>query len=1104
MKTVSGIFTHLAAKALTAFVLLTVPVMTLWAQEMNKKFSMTTQIFLNRQKALAEEAVSGKPHRVAERRLPDGTLLWQPPRLVASADTVGGEVYMSCFIHLHDAGDLDAVRGLGVKVEETFEDLGFVTALVPVGQLDALAAIGNVTSIKAAQLMRPLTDVSRQLTHVDDLLGPSASALAQGVGSQYDGSGVVLGIIDTGIDFQHIAFKDKDGNSRIKQAYIYDGSSTKEYNETNISYATTDDDTQDHGTHTASTAGGSSVVVSGTGVTVTDDHAAATYGGMAPGADLYLAGIKGLKDTYLINALKKMVAYADEEGKPLVVSNSWGSSVGPRDGTGELAELVGQHFGDSHPDHIILFAASNDAGHRANNEDGGFFVKKSDVSSASPLGSVIRSNRYGGYYYGGMIASAIASKKMNCIIYVLDSTSGNVLTSWSLTEPTSTFSGLDAYYTGEMGVLFEENNGKYVVAVYSEDGIRSTGSYDYTLAIEIFPSSGTADVSMWAGDRSYFTDCLTTSGHVWTKGTDDMCVSDEATIPDAISVGAYVSKKSWKAASGLSHTANAYTLGDIAYFSSYATAEMSPTGEAYPWITAPGARLAAGVNHYHTASVDDDSYYGDDNIEDLVVNNANYPYAMMEGTSMATPVAAGIVALWLQAAREENMELTVNDVKDIMKQTAIQDEFTSGSNASHFGHGKIDALAGIQYILQKAASIEPTPSGETLLYEGMSKYSKENDGSTAIAIDNTSLDSDQWSSFTRVFSGGISKAYSNGGCMKLGNSSNYGEMVTKEIALYGNGTLTFYLKKYSNDTGKLKVTVTGATADKTSFTPASEWMLCTVRLTKANGKVTISFATSARRAYIDEITLTGGISLALVDNGSNSTAISTAVASHGKYDVTLSGRTLYKDGEWNTLCLPFDVTLAGSPLDGAIAKTLADATMTATTVGLTFGEAVTTLQAGVPYIIKWEKANGYDEADPTTRDITSPVFANVTVKSGSPAEISMADDHVKFIGYYDAFNIDTPANDDIYYMTSGNTLKHTGKARTLLACRAYFQFSEAAQTREFVLDFGDNDVVTGITTTNLSDKTNEDGVWYTLDGRRLDGQPLMKGVYIQNGRKVIR
>lgn len=70
---------------------------------------------------------------------------------------------------------------------------------------------------------------------------------------------------------------------------------------------------------------------------------------------------------------------------------------------------------------------------------------------------------------------------------------------------------------------------------------------------------------------------------------------------------------------------------------------------------------------------------------------------------MATPTVAGIVALWLQASLEDgaaHKNLTVNDVKTIMQETAINDSFTTtGANASHFGKGKIDALAGIQYIL---------------------------------------------------------------------------------------------------------------------------------------------------------------------------------------------------------------------------------------------------------------------------------------------------------------------------------------------------------------------------------------------------------------------
>ena len=237
-------------------------------------------------------------------------------------------------------------------------------------------------------------------------------------------------------------------------------------------------------------------------------------------------------------------------------------------------------------------------------------------------------------------------------------------------------------------------------------------------------------------------------------------------------------------------------------------------------------------------------------------------------------------------------------------------------------------------------------------------------------------------------------------------------------------------------------------------------------------------------------------SVVLADDATNNSDV--IDENNGKaVSVTLTGRTLYKDNEWNTICLPFDVTLANSPLAGATAKTLTDATMTGTTVSLTFGPEVDELLAGVPYIIKWD-GDG-------TSNIVNPVFNNVSVVGGSPADkaISKADDHVKFIGYYDAFNIDTPANDDIYYMTSGSTLKHTGKERTLKACRAYFQFSNdiVNSGRRFVLDFGEGNVVTGLENTQTFQESQSN--WYTIDGRRLEGTPTKKGIYINGNKKSV-
>ena len=208
---------------------------------------------------------------------------------------------------------------------------------------------------------------------------------------------------------------------------------------------------------------------------------------------------------------------------------------------------------------------------------------------------------------------------------------------------------------------------------------------------------------------------------------------------------------------------------------------------------------------------------------------------------------------------------------------------------------------------------------------------------------------------------------------------------------------------------------------------------------------------------------------------------------------------LIKDGEWNTICLPFDLVLEGSPLEGATAKTLTNAEVTDngeyTHVELTFGDDVTTLQAGVPYIIKWEASQ---------ENIVNPTFTGVLVKDVDEEvrTLSFADYQVQFIGYYDAFNI-TSEDEDIFYMTAGNELKHTGQNRTLKSCRAYFQFSEEAQkARQFVLNFGDGNETTGIISTKSSPDSTNDG-WYTVDGMKLGKQPKRKGVYIQNGRKVV-
>lgn len=708
------------------------------------KLSMTTRMFINELNDGGFDPVKQAERRQARRASLGNVALKRidknAGRFYAAPDTINGRAYVSAFITLEDNNDVSALEALGVKVQCKFKK-GIITSEIPVNKITEVASLNSVKKISIARVMESCTDSARKLTHVEDILTQSANALRVGIDNKYDGSGVLLGIIDNGIDFKHIAFKDKNGNSRIVKAYIYDappeydkeydpnGWYEHDYDITAISDATTDDVNQDHGTHTASIAGGSSVIINGSTVTVTDEHDKATYGGMAPGASLFLCGVRGLKETYLCNSLYRICSYADRFNMPVVISNSYGGHYGPHDGSVwsnrigesfESASIIGDYFNDTNPNHICLTSSGND-GHMSKNNEGGGNHLLGRATFESPVGTIVRSKSNGGSIYSGYIANIYArNTTINGLavnIYVLDAVSGAILTSVTITEE-SVVNGLEDYYSGKLKVYYDyisSDSNKKALTLYSLDTdpliLREGYPNGCTLAIEVYPLSGETEIDFFGGSQYYFSSHLTTPNHIWTAGSDDMSVDELSTIPEVISVGAYVSRAVGMDYKGVTHSVEyKYSDGDIAPFSGYATADQSPTGKFYPWITAPGTCVISAVNHYHTSGY----YLGNDEHQEFyrVNNNTTNPYGTMSGTSMACPVAAGIVALWLQAAKEVGTDLTTSKVKEIMAETAIKDDYVTGTNSSHFGNGKIDALAGIAKILREGRKpmIQATPS----------------------------------------------------------------------------------------------------------------------------------------------------------------------------------------------------------------------------------------------------------------------------------------------------------------------------------------------------------------------------------------------------------
>ena len=222
--------------------------------------------------------------------------------------------------------------------------------------------------------------------------------------------------------------------------------------------------------------------------------------------------------------------------------------------------------------------------------------------------------------------------------------------------------------------------------------------------------------------------------------------------------------------------------------------------------------------------------------------------------------------------------------------------------------------------------------------------------------------------------------------------------------------------------------------------------------------------------------------------------------------VTLSGRTLFKDGYWNTLCLPFSLNatqLASAQMDNADIRALDNASFSGSTLTLNFADK-NTITAGTPYIIKWE-GDG-------SNNLQNPVFANVTIdKTMHDVPCNLGDGNaVTFKGTYEklAYTEDTPS---ILFLGDESTLYYPKENASIGAQRAYFELTgitagkpaSIGGIRAYVLNYGNE--TTGIRSIENGKLKieNDADAWYGLDGRKLNGKPTRKGLYIHNGIKVV-
>ena len=205
------------------------------------------------------------------------------------------------------------------------------------------------------------------------------------------------------------------------------------------------------------------------------------------------------------------------------------------------------------------------------------------------------------------------------------------------------------------------------------------------------------------------------------------------------------------------------------------------------------------------------------------------------------------------------------------------------------------------------------------------------------------------------------------------------------------------------------------------------------------------------------------------------------------YSVVTLCRTL-QTGGYNTFAAPFGISSEKLTELGITAKQLYSSSFADGTLTLNFTNA-DDIEAGKPYLVK------------VSANVVNPTFENVTVND---ATTTATTDAVDFIPTLRVTTIKGDAT-SILFLGAGNKLYNPDAENSQIkGFRAYFQLKgeTASLARAFRIDFG-NGETTGIIAIGTDRAASTDNATYTLDGRRIDGQPMQRGIYIVNGKKIV-
>ncbi len=605
----------------------------------------------------------------------------------------------------------------GAKIK--FERGNLISARIP---LDKIEAIGKSTLIYPLQFSLErgveLNDTMRLLTRVN----PVHQGVAP-LNKMYDGEDVIIGFIDSGIDYTHPDFQNPDGSTRVLALWDQTKGFDATFTPSQYGYGQVWDSAQINAgiaTHDLlGTAHGSTVAGAASG----NGLASGTHAGVAPKSDIIMVETNfSLPNWFatVVDAVDYIFSVADYYGKPCVINASVGGYFGSHDGLDVEALMIDDLINEK-PGRLLVCAGGNSgllAPYHVRNEvsaDTTFTWFTINPSSAFgfPAGYILiwaDKDKFDDVHFAigaDKISPNFEFRGRTDFKNVIADNMVDAMTTDAIEVGGNTLANIEYYIT--------EDNDRYEIVVY----IPQPDSADYYYRF-MATSSSNGLYDMWASSAfrvsSLIKDGLPSVSdfpdiqYYIAPDTLQSIVTSWACSPNVITVANYNSVDRY-----VDYNGNVQLINDIPRELNL-TSSKGPTrtGLIKPDIGATGATtFSAGV------------------VVDIMNRRTNDPTNLQKsgwhvpngGTSMASPVVAGVGALLLQRCPN----LTPQKFKEIITSTAFKDAYTGSSLPDNaWGYGKVDAFAAVVSTLLPKPSI--TVVGTSLMASMASGYQWYKDG----------------------------------------------------------------------------------------------------------------------------------------------------------------------------------------------------------------------------------------------------------------------------------------------------------------------------------------------------------------------------------------